>query len=283
MDSPNRQAMKPTHITPVQHAPIEGTPIEHVPTPVQHAPIQSAPITPIQRAPTGHAPITGSPIGPPIFREHITPVEHVPVEHIPVEHVPVEHITPVQHTSTITPVHTSTGHIIIKTPIAPPISKTPITPVQHAPIVGGTPIAYLPRGGLTHIQGGIIITPRRSILSSNALSELRKEAEKKNVTQHGITLSVVDVLRGGGSNNNPGINQAIKTAEGALSEVPSLTKLSQEVQKTINQALSAGMAIPSQLTPYPPINYRQLQAPYRASLRQGRRMRNYSAPQATPH
>ncbi|MFP3307341.1 MAG: hypothetical protein RXN93_08450, partial [Thermocladium sp.] len=95
----------------------------------------------------------------------------------------------------------------------------------------------------------------------SAMNEIPKQSPWPIVVNppngEGVTLSVVDILRGGGSNINPGIKQAIKTAEGALSEVPSLTKLSQEVQKTINQALSAGMAIPSQLTPLSP---NQLQA-----------------------
>ena len=177
MDGPNRRAPI-ERITPVQHEPIE------------HVPIQRAPITPIQRAPTGHASITGSPIGPPIAKSPITPVQPTPIERIPISRepiTPIEHITPVQHA----PIEHAP---IIRLPIAPPIARMPLpiehAPIQPTPIMGGAPIAYLPRGGLTHNQG-IIITPRRSILPSNALSELRKEAEKKNATQHGIVLAPI--------------------------------------------------------------------------------------------
>ena len=214
-----------TPITPVQPTPIEHTPIERIPisrepvTPVQHAPIQRTPITPIQRAPTGHAPIIEPPIVPPISREPL------PIEHAPIEGTPIEHITPVQHAPVqrLTPIASRVASVTspiqvmrvgepVRAPIigiqAPtsfinalenisrerlgkPLPIEHITPVQHAPIVGGAPIAYLPRGGLTHNQGGIIITPRRSILPSNALSELRKEAEEKNAIQHGIVLAPI--------------------------------------------------------------------------------------------
>jgi len=206
MDYP-RQATKPTHITPVQH-----TPIEHVPT-----------ITPAQRAPTRHVPIIEPPIRSTIAKTRITPIEHIPIEHAPtpIERIPIEHITPVQHTpiqrltslaSTVASATLPIQVMRVREPVRAPITgiQAPTSfinalenisrerlgkplPIERGPIEGGTPIAiaYLPRGGLPHNQG-IIITPRRSILPSNALSELRKEVEEKNTAiQHGIALAPI--------------------------------------------------------------------------------------------
>ena len=191
MDGPNRRALI-ERITPVQHEPIE------------HAPIQRTPIMPVQHAPIEHAPIIRLPIAPPIARMPL------PIEHAPIEHIPIEHITPVQPTPTqrLTPIASRVASVtspIQVMRVGEPV-RAPIIGIQAPtsfinalenisrerlgkplPIERGAPIAYLPRGGLTHNQG-IIITPRRSILPGNALSELRKEAEEKNATQHGIAL-----------------------------------------------------------------------------------------------
>ena len=160
--------MKPTHITPIQHAPIEHAPIEGTPiakspiTPVQHAPIQR--LTPItSREASAPLPIQVTRVGEPV-RAPIIGIQ-----------APSSFINALN---------------ISRERLGKPLPIEHITPVQPTPIERGAPIAYLPRGGLTHNQG-IIITPRRSILPSNALSELRKEAEKKNATQHGIVLAPI--------------------------------------------------------------------------------------------
>ena len=162
MDSPNRRA-----------------PIEHI-TPIQHTPIERIPIS----------------------REPITPIEHAPIEHAPIASRVVSATPPIQVTRVREPVRAPIIGIqapssfinalenISKERVGKPLPIEHITPVQPTPIERGAPIAYLPRGGLTHIQG-IIITPRRSILPSNALSELRKEAEEKNATQHGIAFAPI--------------------------------------------------------------------------------------------
>ncbi|MFP3307393.1 MAG: hypothetical protein RXN93_08715, partial [Thermocladium sp.] len=190
--------------TPVQHVPIEHTPIERIPisrepiAPVQHAPIQRTPITPIQRAPTGHVPIIEPPIGPPISREPL-PIEHI----TPVQPTPIQRLTPIASTvaSALPPIQVTRVMEPVRAPIigiqAPTSFINALENISRErlgkplPIEGGTPIAYLPWGGLTHIQGGIIIIPRRSILPSNVLSELRKEAEEKNALQHGISPAFI--------------------------------------------------------------------------------------------
>ncbi|MFP3179013.1 MAG: hypothetical protein RXQ96_08610, partial [Thermocladium sp.] len=173
MDGPDRRALI-ERITPVQHEPIEHTPIQHTP------------ITPIQRAPTGHAPIIKTPIAPPISREPITPIEHIPIASRVVSATP-----PIQVTRVREPVRAPIIGIQAPTSFINALENISRERLgKPLPIEGGTPIAYLPWGGLTHIQG-IIITPRRSILPSNALSELRKEAEKINATQHGIVLAPI--------------------------------------------------------------------------------------------
>ncbi|MFP3307500.1 MAG: hypothetical protein RXN93_09250, partial [Thermocladium sp.] len=165
MDSPNRQAMKPTHITPIQHAPIEHAPIEGTP-------IAKSPITPIGRAPIQRlTPITSRVASAPLPIQVMRVGEPVRAPIIGIQ-APTSFINALN---------------ISRERLGKPLPIEHITPVQPTPIVGGAPIAYLPRGGLTHNQG-IIITPRRSILPSNALSELRKEAEEKNAIQHGISL-----------------------------------------------------------------------------------------------
>ncbi len=67
----------------------------------------------------------------------------------------------------------------------------------------------------------------------SAMNSIPKQPPWPTIEYSSIFNNIVTVLKGGGSNNNPSINQAIKTAEAALSEVPSLTKLSQEVQKQL--------------------------------------------------